>query len=125
MTIAVRDFVIYDQDGGLSRLHCKICGVVIGERTMRPIGLRRLPDGRMIERVLESFSRNHLYCEVKMSFEDGSAHVTHGCKDCLTGLTDPALLVELEQVDMENMGLKSRNSPVLERVEFKVGGGIA
>lgn len=124
MTIAFPKFTEYSQEGELVRLRCKICGTVIGERAERSHGFKRLPDGRMIERISDQFHRNNLYCEIKISFEDGSAHVTNGCKNCLVGLTDGAILSELEQVDMTEQGFKPRTAIVLEVVEVKAGGGI-
>jgi hypothetical protein len=124
VTLALRKFVTYGNDGQMAVLHCKICGVVIGEKQERTVGFRHGPDGRVIERVLEGFARNHLYMEIKITFEDGSAHVTNGCKNCLTGLTDGARLSELEQCDMEEQGLKARTVSAVEVIETKIGGGI-
>lgn len=125
MTLQFPKFVEYDQEGQLSVLRCKICGTVIGERAERSHGFKRLPDGRMIERISDQFHRNNLYCEIKIAFEDGSAHVTNGCKNCLVGLTDGAILSELEQADMLEQKLKPRTAIVAEVVEVKAGGGIA
>jgi hypothetical protein len=83
-----------------------------------------MPNGQMIERVVEGFMRNHLYCEMKIEFEDGSQHVTNGCKDCLVGLKDAAILQELEECDMSEQKLKARSAGAIDVLEVKVGGGV-
>lgn len=121
--VRVQDFARLAPDGILERLQCKVCGAVIGEKQYRTIGFRTAPNGQKIERIVESFARNHLYYEIKIACEDGSAHVTNGCKNCLGGSLSVDLLDELLWTDEQDLGIKlgRRSAEVVER---KLGGGI-
>ena len=109
--------------GELETLLCKLCGVVIGEKQQRTIGFRTAPNGQKVERIVESFTRNHLYCEIKILFDDGSAHVTNGCKTCMNGPLPVEVLDEITFVDEQEMNLEL-NRKAVEVVERKIGGGI-
>jgi hypothetical protein len=117
------NFVRYSSGGELEVLLCKLCGVVIGEKQHRTIGFRTAPNGQKIERIVENFVRNHLYCEIKIVYEDGSAHVTNGCKTCLNGPLSVEALDELTFVDEQDLKL-SLGRKAAEVVERKIGGGI-
>jgi len=122
--VKTRDFARLTAEGALDRLHCKMCGRIIGETQQRTVGFKERPDGRIIERIVESFTRNNLYMEVKIAFNDGSAHVTNGCSDCLSGNLGEEILAELTQADEEE-----QERPVSERkpigvVKTRLGGGI-
>jgi hypothetical protein len=120
----LENFAQMGPDGTLERLQCKICGTVIGEKQQRTIGFRKAPDGRVIERIIEGFTRNHLYTEIKIIFDDGSAHVTNGCKTCLMGNLSVEALSELTSIDERDLKLSPRKGAVIEVVETKIGGGI-
>lgn len=122
--VKMKDFVRLAQDGTIERLYCKLCGTIIGEVQHQTIGFRERPDGRLVERILEGFYRNHMYMEVKISFEDGSAHVTNGCKKCLMGDLSVEQLDELTQTDEEEQGLSISGRKSRAIVEQKFGGGI-
>jgi hypothetical protein len=117
-------FAQVGSDGELQRLQCKICGTVIGEKQQRTIGFRKAPDGRVIERIIEGFTRNHLYTEIKIIYDDGSAHVTNGCKNCLMGHLSVEALAELTAVDERDLKMVPRRGTPIEVVETKIGGGI-
>lgn len=58
-------FVERSPQGHINALFCKLCGKKIGFRDRR------------------GFHRTDDYAEVKIRFDDGSYHVTNGCKRCL------------------------------------------
>jgi hypothetical protein len=122
--IKVEKFARFGDNGELRTLYCKLCGVVIGENQQRTIGFRTLPNGQKVERVLEGFLRNHLYMEIKIVFDDGSAHVTNGCKNCLTGDLGGEILAQLTSTDELEQKLKASNRKPLGIVEAVLGGGI-
>lgn len=88
-----KDFVTYGPRGEVKALFCKICGVNIADTIPRP--------GPHVNSVpVMRFSRNALYAEIKFDFDDGSFHVTNGCKDCLKMNLTPAVLQQLYDADM-------------------------
>jgi len=125
MTIVkVADFAIMKPDGTLTRLHCKICGVVIGETGTRTLDRIRDPGGNIVERVMESFLRNDLYTEMKIAYDDGSAHVTNGCRTCLTTALTMDELAQLTRADEIDLELPHREGKPIAIVKIKAGGGI-
>jgi hypothetical protein len=122
--VKYKNFVTKTPDGVLSRLQCKLCGTVIGEIQMRTVGFRERPNGRIVERIVENFTRNHLYSEIKIACEDGSAHVTNGCHKCLTGELSVEVLEELIQTDEEEQELSPSARKVTRVLKTLQGGGI-
>jgi hypothetical protein len=94
------NYVLYGPNGELEELFCKVCGTAIGGMTEQVKG-RRFEHGQWIEERILRFRRFHNYVELKMDFQDGSAHVTNGCRNCLhEGLTSDQMY-ELHLADME------------------------
>src|SRR5262245_852561 len=122
--VKVKKFAHFNADGSLERLQCKLCGDIIGETQQRPVGRRNRPDGRIVEKIVENFARNHKYTEIKIAYDDGSAHVTNGCKRCLTGDMAVEKLDEITQVDTEDLQLPPINRKAIGVVKLLVGGGI-
>jgi hypothetical protein len=122
--VKVAKFARLNPDGQLERLQCKLCGTVIGEVQERTIGTRQRTNGRMVERVIETFTRNHLYTEVKIVYDDGSAHITNGCSRCLTGDLNEEQMDELTYTDEDDLGLKRSGRKPLAVVKALIGGGI-
>lgn len=122
--IAVVDFAKFE-GSTLVRLHCKICGTIIGEMMARPMERGQTPDGRIVERFVERFCRLSNYCEMKIVYEDGSAHITNGCVSCLTKIKfDEFDLQRLTEVDEIDLGLPHRNGAPIGIMQIKPGGGI-
>lgn len=95
-----RDFIEYDTDGSIKKMFCKICGTPIAGTVYRPKG-----SGLKIDQLVEKFIRFPVYAEMKMECNDGSYHVTHGCKDCITTMQPIKVLRELYISDMEEAGM--------------------
>src|SRR5215813_11347863 len=124
ITIKAPDFAIIGPDGVMQRLLCKVCGVVIGERELRSLERKADPGGRLVERIVDGFIRNDLYTEMKIAYDDGSAHVTNGCKNCLTQaltLDDLAALTIADEIDLQ---LPHRTGKPIGIVKIMAGGGI-
>lgn len=79
------DFAEYGSRGELLTLYCKVCGIVIGD---------------IVPNV--GFRRNSHYAELKMKCDDGSSHVTNGCKGCLSPSTPKRILTAMLAADMED-----------------------
>lgn len=93
-------YVIYGAHGVVDTLFCKICGDKIAGTVLRVKG-----SGPDINVRVPRFTRFSNYAEIKFTINDGSYHVTNGCRNCLgSGLT-PATLQELYLADMDDMGL--------------------
>lgn len=95
-----KNFIEYDSDGAIKRMFCKICGTAIAGTTYRPKG-----SGLKIDQLVEKFIRFPVYAEMKLECNDGSFHVTHGCKDCITTMQPIAVLRELWRSDLEEAGM--------------------
>jgi hypothetical protein len=122
--VKVAKFARLTAEGQLDRLQCKLCGVVIGEVQQRPVGMRERPNGRIVERVVENFVRNHLYTEIKIAFEDGSAHVTNGCRNCLVGNLSEEKLNELTYTDEDDLQMTRTGRKPVGVIKTLIGGGI-
>ncbi len=122
--VRVAKFATFSPDGNLELLQCKLCGTVIGEKQLRPIGYKERPDGRIVERIVENFVHNHMYTEVKILCSDGSAHVTNGCHNCLTGELSVEKLEELIQTDEEEQEREPSARTAVGVLKVKKGGGI-
>jgi hypothetical protein len=122
--VKITKFARFNADGVLERLQCKLCGDVIGEIQLRPVGRKQRPDGRIVEKIVENFTRNDQYTEIKIAFEDGSAHVTNGCKRCLTGQLSVEQLEALTYTDEDDLGMKRTGRKPMGVVKTLVGGGI-
>ena len=121
--VKAANFARLGPGGELQTLLCKLCGTVIGEKQLRTVGFRTAPNGQKIERIVESFVRNHLYMEIKIAYDDGSFHVTNGCKKCLNGSLIVDILDDITFTDQKDLGLNLPRRAV-EVVEKKIGGGI-
>lgn len=106
--IRCEKYITYS-NGATHTLMCKVCGTVIGTKQLQYL---RDIDGGRNKIYKETFQRLANYHEIKISFTDGSAHVTNGCKTCLTRRMTPAELKQLEMCDMRNMGI---NLPNIDR----------
>lgn len=116
MTLVRPNFVTYSPTGVVLALDCKICGVQIANTVPR---LGPVPGA--VPRP--KFSRNNLYAEIKMSIDDGSFHVTSGCKDCLNANMPPELLQEIFEADMEDQGwFKDAQAIEVVVVDYTAGG---
>lgn len=95
MALHKRNFVTYGPKGVVLALDCKLCGTRIASTQLRPGPLpNSVPKPK--------FSRNNMYAEIKFQFDDGSYHVTNGCKNCLSKDMPPEVLQELFEADMED-----------------------
>jgi hypothetical protein len=122
--IECTDFARFE-NGILVRLYCKMCGTIIGELTNRPLERKLAPNGTIIERHTERFCRTADYCEMKIVYEDGSAHITHGCKSCLQGTQfDEYDLQRITEIDEVDLNLPHREAAPVGIAQIKVGGGI-
>lgn len=113
------NFVIYGQNGSVETLFCKICGDTIAGVTPRIKG-----SGPEINVHVPRFTRFSNYAEVKFAVNDGSYHVTNGCRSCLgSGLT-PAALQELYEADMADLGVLplGRTAETLIAVDYTAQG---
>lgn len=90
---------IEHQGGIVSRVFCKMCGSTIAGMSQRPAG-----SGSQINRMVTRFKRFSSYAEAKFKCNDGSFHVTNGCKACLTGLSDLETMTALLAADMTEQG---------------------
>ena len=97
------NFVRYGPKGELEELFCKVCGSAIGGMTEQVKG-RRFENNQWIEERILRFRRFHNYVEIKMEFQDGSAHVTNGCRNCLNEKLTFDQMYELHIADMEMEG---------------------
>ena len=109
MTLAKPDFAVYTQSGAIKWLYCKVCGAKIGHRDR--MGFVRTPD----------------YAEVKIRFDDGSFHVTSGCKNCLSTKMDKRILQEMYEADCaddKNCRMGDRRPVEVVVVSYDQGGII-
>lgn len=84
--LAKRKFAEYMPNGAIKWLYCKVCGAQIGR----------------YEQDRKGFVRNSMYAEVKIQFDDGSYHVTNGCKNCIKMSLAPDTLQEMYEADCED-----------------------
>lgn len=96
-----RDFITYGPKGLVLAVACKICGTQIANTQEKP---GPFPDSAPVKR----FMRSNLYAEIKFEFDDGSYHVTNGCKNCLSKDMSPELLEQLFLADMEDALVNSK-----------------
>jgi len=124
------NFTRFGPMGDLQEIICKVCGVTIAGTTERVVNTTRNPGGSQVQKAVVQFVRFHNYAELKISFTDGSAHMTNGCSKCLHPNLTPTQLDELQQADMEEQtaGLGYENTVLLKAripvavVGFKKGG---
>lgn len=77
------DFVVYDTRGAVRELYCKVCSTQIAGGV--------------------PFQRYANYAELKFSCDDGSLHVTNGCRKCLTRSTSKKILSAMLVADMTDL----------------------
>jgi len=78
--------------GYVDRVLCKLCGGTIKHLIPDelPVEVLRVKDRTMVyHRMILAELPN--YVEVKIDFDDGSAHITHICKACFKSLQDDDL----------------------------------
>ena len=94
--------LILDSTGVMRELHCKCCDDVIGKLVASDIPpILREIGGRKVLTVPTVFMRLPLYREIRILFDDGSAHVSNVCRCCAV---DKKLTVEeLEKMYCEDM----------------------
>lgn len=114
-----RDYVIFDKMGGIQKIFCKVCGSGIAGTTERPRG-----SGPMADQMVERFMRFPNYVEAKFEFDDGSFHVTSGCRDCVHAGIDRQTMLELYQADMAEMKMPAGDRTPIQVIAVKPGGGI-
>ena len=86
--------------GQLSAMYCKICGEKIASMQMRPTSA--VPGAT----ILNKFTRHSNYAEIKIALSNpGMYHVTNGCQACLRRGMDPAILDDMYQADLAEMGI--------------------
>lgn len=114
-----RKFVTYDEKGAIKKMYCKVCGEPIAGTEMRPKG-----SGPDITVMVPKFMRYANYAEAKFYFNDGSHHVTNGCRNCLTNALTPQQMHTLYRVDMEEMGMfaGTRRPLVVVTVDYSCQG---
>jgi len=82
-------------------IDCKICGVTImGQVEDERLQKVRQVNGRPIITKYVTLSRFGLYTEVLITFDDGSKHQTHMCRNCVQKLSDPDILEYVYACDL-------------------------
>lgn len=77
--------VKFDERGSIREVKCKGCGVKIaGMMISDAEPLQVMMGGRLTPVVPMEFVHLQNYAEATVEFDDGSAHVTNGCKTCIT-----------------------------------------
>lgn len=92
-------FARIDRRQGLTELHCRLCGGLIGK--LMPVGnqtIRRVKNQTFIQDQVQ-FCYLPNYREVLMEMSDGSKHVANTCADCAASL-DTAKLQALYSMDL-------------------------
>lgn len=129
-TVLRPNYVIYDDVGAIKELFCKVCGSAIAGVQESVRGMRQTRQGLWVEERVLAWRRFPNYAELKMEFEDGSFHVTNGCRNCLTEALTNEQLHELMHADMSMEGTENAEASK-ERVAARIvairtdGGGIA
>lgn len=82
VTLKKPQYAIFGSRGEVVALYCKVCGVQIAHTDRR--GFRRSPS----------------YIEAKLLCDDGSAHVTSGCRRCMSLALEPETLTQMLRADM-------------------------
>lgn len=125
-------YVTFTPNGEITELFCKVCGSQIGgiEDTVQGRSLDKTTN-KWVERVVRQFRRFSGYTEMKMEFEDGSAHVTNGCNKCMTEHLNKDDLTAIYNADLDieavagNPHVKKLRERIPTRVvAVRVGGGI-
>lgn len=114
----------------MQSISCKLCGTVIAERMERIKGFETDRAGNRTKIISREFVRFPFYAEVKIAFDDGSSHVTHGCSKCLHMNLTPGVLEELHRADQlespDGYTARERARRPVGVVGLKIGGeGIA
>lgn len=91
--------------GAIEEIRCKLCGTVIQElvehHSAGMAKTRKAVDGTVIRTVRLVIRPTTNYQEMTIRFEDGSGHVTHGCRSCLAkARTDNNVLKQLMVSDI-------------------------
>ena len=95
---------VEEVNGVIQKLFCQVCGDQIAGVSASPIG-----SGPYANKLSDSFKRFANYAEIKIEFDDGSMHVTNGCKKCLKMTMPIEQANEIYQADLSVMGLKQDN----------------
>jgi len=121
------DYVIFDSEGNIKEMFCKVCGDVIAAHEDRLKERKVGWGGKIIEVRQARFTRKNNYCELKMEFQDGSAHVTNGCTKCLHPNLSTDQLYELHRADLLLDGgqhtVRNLQRVPIEAVAIRQGGG--
>lgn len=94
------NYVTYGEDKSVEEIFCKVCGSPIAGMRARSAGRRLTRDRQWVELVEIRFRRLSNYTDLKIQFEDGSYHVTNGCKNCLSENLTIEQMTELHVADM-------------------------
>lgn len=122
-------YVLWDTQGGIAELFCKVCGTRIAGYVERLVDIRQEPNGVRVEVKSLRFTRTEEYVEAKFEFWDGSFHVTNGCRNCVHTKLTSDQMYEIHIADLLNDG-GSHTELAKVRVPRKVvivrkdGGGI-
>lgn len=126
------DYVQFDSFGNIEHIVCKLCGTTIA-------GMQDMEQGKELDKktktwiktVVRQFRRFPNYAEVKIEFEDGSAHVTNLCDRCAQENIEPDILKAIynADIDMEEKQGNKHTALLRKRVPSRVvtislGGGI-
>lgn len=82
-------------------ISCKICGTVIAEKMERIVGYEMDRAGNRTKVISRQFVYLPTYTEIKITFDDGSNHVTNGCSICMHDKLRPEVLEEIHRADQE------------------------
>lgn len=115
--LSKRNFVIYGPRGEVLTLYCKVCGTKIASTIPRP---GPFPGSVPVLK----FTRSNMYAEIKMECDDGSFHVTNGCKNCLSMQLRPSMLREMYKADMADLGVFTDVIPIRVVTVDRSAGGI-
>jgi hypothetical protein len=115
-----------ESSGEMISLSCKLCGSVIAEKLEQTLRFETDRMGNKIKVVAREFVRYPIYTEMRILFDDGSDHVTHGCANCMTVTLPTEVLDELHRADQEDSpdGYTEREKArhALSIVTIKTGG---
>lgn len=101
------------RNGAIRRIFCKCCGYIISEQRGR------------------TFWRSRIYAEIKIRFADGTAHVTHICRQCIPEVQrDKQALMDLYNADLDEMVLedprmemfRDKSEPKIVAIDTKARG---
>lgn len=88
--------------GAMQAIQCKMCGDVIADTVERTVAFEMDRAGNKVKVVNRKFTMFPNYTEAKIIFHDGTFHVTHGCRRCMTLELNTDALDEIHRADQED-----------------------